>query len=247
MKLVFLGTNGWYSDKNALTVSALLETRRFNIVLDAGDGFAKLDEYAGLSKETFLFLSHFHLDHVSGLHALLKFNFQKGLFIVSPEGGKEILKSFVNSPFTFPLDNLPYKVRLIEMPADIKKIPFRVNTLPLVHSGLCLGCRIEIENKVISYCPDTAFCANAVKLAENADILIAECAFKSGEKKKGWPHLNPELAAETARKAGAKKLFLTHFDAFRYKTFAEKLEAQRAARKIFKNTFASRNGMIVEL
>jgi len=247
MEIVFLGTNGWYSTALGDTVSILVKTNDCNIVFDAGNGFNKLNEYADFSRPTYLFISHFHLDHISGLHALLKFNFRKGLSIISKSGGDKFLEKFINSPFTFPLRNLPYKTKLITLPKAIKDIPFKIDFLPLVHSGGTIGFRIEEENKAITYCPDTAFCKNAVKLSKKADILITECAFRSGENREKWFHLNPELAAAIAAKAGAKKLYLTHFDACRYKTFNDRLKAQKAARKIFPKTYASKDGMRVKI
>jgi ribonuclease BN (tRNA processing enzyme) len=36
MKIIFLGTNGWYDTKTGNTVSILIVTKEHNIVLDAG-------------------------------------------------------------------------------------------------------------------------------------------------------------------------------------------------------------------
>jgi ribonuclease BN (tRNA processing enzyme) len=36
MKIIFLGTNGWYDTKTGNTVSTLIVTKEHNIVLDAG-------------------------------------------------------------------------------------------------------------------------------------------------------------------------------------------------------------------
>ncbi|HOW90640.1 MAG TPA: MBL fold metallo-hydrolase, partial [Elusimicrobiales bacterium] len=74
MEIIFLGTNGWYDTGAGNTLCVLIRTRRFDIVLDAGNGLGKLDRYVDGKKPVYLFLSHFHLDHVSGLHILLKFD-----------------------------------------------------------------------------------------------------------------------------------------------------------------------------
>ncbi|HOV52770.1 MAG TPA: MBL fold metallo-hydrolase, partial [Methanothrix sp.] len=75
------------------------------------------------------------------------------------------------------------------------------------------------------YCPDTGVCENAVLLAEDADLLISECSHKPGESSPAWPHLNPQDACEIARRAGAKRLALTHFDAGRYTSIQQRLDA----------------------
>ncbi len=74
MKITFLGTNGWYDTSTGNTICILVETDKYNIVLDAGNGLYKIDRYISSEKPVYLFLSHFHLDHIIGLHILGKFN-----------------------------------------------------------------------------------------------------------------------------------------------------------------------------
>ena len=94
---------------------------------------------------------------------------------------------------------------------------------------------------------DTGYCDNAVKLSQNADILISECSLASGQVNPAWPHLNPELAAKLAVESKAKRLALTHFDAEVYKKFQERKNSERIARKIFKQSFAATDNMEVDI
>ena len=70
MKIVFLGTNGWYDSATGNTVCILIETDEASILLDAGNGLYKADRYIGPEKPVNLFISHTHLDHIIGLHLL---------------------------------------------------------------------------------------------------------------------------------------------------------------------------------
>jgi ribonuclease BN (tRNA processing enzyme) len=249
MRVIFLGTNGWYDTDTGNTVCILIRTKDYEIILDAGNGLYKIDQYIpeGIKKPVYLFLSHFHLDHIVGLHTLMKFNFSQGLTICGPAGTRDILGIFINKPFTAPFSQLPYAVIIYELPEEHIKLPFRVESRPLLHPSLTLGYRIEIEDTVISYCPDTGYCDNAPLLARSADLLIAECAYKSGQFSENWPHLNPETAARIAGEADAKRLALVHFDAEKYKTISERKESERIARKIFKNTFITTDTMEIEI
>lgn len=92
MKLYFLGTNGWYSDKGNNTICTLLETEKYYIVFDAGDGIHKLDKFIKKGKPIFLFLSHLHLDHIYGFHIFPKFKFKNKVTIFCPKGTKNIWK-----------------------------------------------------------------------------------------------------------------------------------------------------------
>lgn len=247
MKIIFLGTNGWYDSKTGNTVSLLLDTKKYYIVLDAGNGIHKLDEYLTESKPVYIFLSHFHLDHIEGLHTLAKFKFKKGLNICAPKNAKKTLNSILKQPFTVSLRRLPYKTSVSELPRDINKLPFKVAALPLKHSTSVLGFRFEIDDEIIAYCTDTGYCANTVKLARGADALISECSYKSGEKNSDWPHLNPESAALLAKEAGAQRLILTHFAADKYLTINDRVQAEKAAKKTFKNCLAAKDGMILKV
>ena len=247
MKLIFLGTNGWYDSGTGNTVCTLIKTRRCDIVLDAGSGIHKLDKYCDGTKPVFILLSHFHLDHLAGLHTLVKFKFKKGLTICGSRGARRLLDIFVNRPFTVPLKKLPYPVRVLELPAEADKLPFRVFTLPLVHADPVLGMRLELEGKVITYCTDTGYCLNALKLARNADLLITECAHLPGEHNPAWPHFNPETAGRLAFEAGAKRLVLTHFSAERYHAKSLRDMALRRALKAFPRAAAAKDGFSIKI
>ena len=249
MKITFLGANGWYDTETGNTICTLIEADKYFIILDAGNGIYKIDRYIKSvnKKQVYLFISHFHLDHIIGLHILNKFKFSNGLRVYGPAGTKEILDNIINAPYTVPFAELPFKVDIYELSEGLHRIPFLVESKCLLHSSTCMGYRFELDDKIITYCPDTGFCENAIELAKNADLLITECSFKSGQRNPKWPHLNPEDAALIAKKANAKKLALVHFDANIYKTLNDREQAQEKAREIFNNTISSSDNMEIQI
>jgi len=247
MRIIFLGTNGWFETATGNTLCVLIKTSQCDIVLDAGSGFFRLDKYIDGTKPVYLLLSHFHMDHISGLHGLSKISCGKGLTIIGQEGTRKVINTLVNRPFTVPLDRLSYNTDIIELPAEQRQIPFYLQHLPMLHSDPCLGYHITAEGKTIAFCTDTGYCENTVTLAKEADLLITECAFKPGESNPEWPHLNPETAAKIAVESGAKRLALAHFDAARYLTMDERTEAEKTARKIFPASFAASDLMELEI
>jgi len=246
MRIIFLGTNGWYDTQTGNTVCVLIETNSEYVILDAGYGFYKIEQYIKSLKPIYLFLSHFHLDHVCGFHILNRFNFHQGIDVYGPKGLEKFLKVLINQPFTAKLDDLKTEIRLHELKSTTT-LPFPVLFKRLIHSTQCLGYRFLLENKAISYCTDTGICNNLNALAKEADLLIAECSYRSGQKDEQWPHLNPEEAAGLAKETQAKKLALIHFDASIYTTLKDRKEAEREARKIFRNSFAVRDNQIFHL
>jgi ribonuclease BN (tRNA processing enzyme) len=223
MKVTFLGTNGWFDTPAGNTVSALIQTDDYDILLDAGNGIAKADRYITQDKPVYLFISHMHIDHIAGLHTLCKFRFRKGLAIYTQEGTLGFLETFVNEPYTVPFSVLPFTNTVRELAPGLHTLPFAVTCLPLVHPAPCFGYRLELDGKVIAYCTDTGVCDNAVTLARDADLLITECGLKPGETSPDWPHLNPMMAIAMAKQAHAKRLALTHFGAEVYKTVGERV------------------------
>lgn len=247
MKIIFLGTNGWYDTQTGNTLSVLIAAREYNIVLDAGNGFTKLDRVLSNSHPVFLFLSHFHLDHLIGLHTLIKFSFTQKLTLAGPKGTEKVLRALLKQPFTAPLDRLSYETEILELPGSEDRFPFNVKAMGLIHPPLSMGYRFLVDGKKIAYCPDTGYCENAVTLAKGADLLISECSFLPGENSADWPHLNPQSAARIAKEAGAARLALVHFDAAKYTTLALREKAEKEAQKIFPDTVACEDDLVMEL
>ena len=101
------------------------------------------------------------------------------------------------------------------------------------------------SGRKIVYTGDAGQSENMVKLAENADMLIHEATFDDGMKERALEdgHSTPSMAAETAKRAGVKRLVLTHISA-RYKD-ADVLLKQ--AKKTFVNTELAADFVRLEL
>jgi len=259
MKIIFLGTNGWFSSKTGLTPCVLIDAKEGYIVLDAGEGIQKLDKYIkDYEKPIYLFISHFHLDHIFGLHIFDKLEFKLRIQIIGKIGTKKMIDVIANQPFTNKLENPPFtkKVlssidpnsRVIEVGEGEHTHPVKFKCSLLPHPDPSMGYRFELENKVITYCTDTGRSEKALRLAKNADAFISECAFLPGEPiNTTWPHMNPEEAAKEAKDANVKKLILTHFNADKYQSAESRKRAERIAKKVFKNTTAAFDDMEIEI
>ena len=245
MKIVFLGTNGWYSTNLGNTPCILIDSEKFYIVLDAGDGLYKLDNYIKDDKPIIFFLSHLHLDHIIGLHILNKFKFKDKIKIFGYKGIKKGLETVIQHPYTASFNELPFEIEIRELQEGVYEKPFKFTCKLLIHADPCLGYRFELDNKIITYCTDTGICNNVYELSKNADLFISECSYKTGQVEMEWPHLNPEQAASIAKKSNVKRLLLTHFDANMYKTMEERKQAENIAKKIFRETSAAFDGFTI--
>ncbi|MBQ9396855.1 MAG: ribonuclease Z, partial [Proteobacteria bacterium] len=85
---------------------------------------------------------------------------------------------------------------------------------------------------------DTRVCENAVLLAKNVDIMLAEATYTDDEEKQAheYMHLTARQAAQIALEAGAKKLILSHFS----QRYSNTVEHLRQAREVFPETYTAR-------
>jgi ribonuclease BN (tRNA processing enzyme) len=247
MEIAFLGTNGWFDTETGNTPCVLIKSDEHTILLDAGNGLHKADRYLSGDRPVHLFLSHFHIDHIAGLHILTKFRFPRGLTIYGQPGTRQILDQIIRPPYTVPFGLLPYPVTVLDLEEGDYASPFPIECRYLVHPAPCFGFRFRLDGKVVAYCTDTGFCENAVRLGKNADLLITECAFKSGQDAFDWPHLTPELAIRIARSAAAERLVLMHFDANQYRTIEERRDILRTHGAEFPGLIVAEDGLTIEL
>lgn len=248
MRIHFLGTNGWFNSATGETTCLLIDTAEAYVIFDAGNALRKIDRLiTDAKKPIYLFLSHFHLDHVYGLHTLPKFRFPQGITIIGQPGAAKYLGQLLASPWSAPMEKLPTTVTVREVAEGAHRDPFPFICKFLVHADPCLGYRLTLEGKTITFCTDTGRCDNMLALARDADCLIAECAWRKPNQNPQWPHLAPEDGAAIAKTAGAKQLALIHFDAHGYQSPADRDDAQTRARAIFPNTRAMRDDDMMEI
>jgi ribonuclease Z len=102
-----------------------------------------------------------------------------------------------------------------------------------------------VPGRKVAYVMDTATCANAVKLAQDADILICESTYHSelAEQAHEYAHMTAQEAAQVASQANVKKLILTHFSA----RYADVSVLEEDARVVFDNTQAAKDLMKIKL
>ena len=246
-RVTFLGTNGWYDNAAGNTVCTLIECEDRYVILDAGNGIHKMDRFLNRPKPADLFLSHFHLDHIEGLHTIVRLNFAEGLRIFGQAGAREALGNIMRQPYTVPLDGMPFRIGIFEIPEERGLVPYLKDARPLVHASPCLGFRFELEGRTIAYCTDTGLCSNLIALGRNADLLITECSAIDGQRRDSWPHLTPGDAVTVAKETGAKRVALIHFNASLYPTVGSRKAVQETVAREAENIVVAFDDTTLEL
>ncbi len=98
----------------------------------------------------------------------------------------------------------------------------------------------------VTYCTDTRPTESIVRAAEGADLFLCEGMYAEKEKivkAKQYKHMTFHEAAELAKRAGVKEMWLTHFSP----SLLRAEEYMPGVREVFPNAFLGRDGKSVEL
>lgn len=249
MTITFLGTNAYFDTQTGNTSCILIDTEKYYLILDAGHGIYKINQYIKESKPIYLFLSHLHFDHTIGIHTFSRFSFRQGIKIFSYPKSKYLIEQVFKRPFTAALELKRMSIDILEYKLEKQQLPIKVDVKKLVHSVPSFGFRFIIDNKIICYCGDTEVCNNTKILAYQSDIFIHESTlFKPDTKfSKLTGHCNWQEVTKLAKSVKVKKLYLTHFSPDRYPTIRYRQEVQKHAQKIFPNTFTAYDDLVIKL
>ena len=220
--LYLLGTGSSISDPERTTTMLAVENSRSLILIDCGgDALQKLMQSGfslqDIEKLEAIFITHEHVDHVSGFPLLLQklwlADRKSNLPIYGIKPALDQVKGLVDAVSTFKtsiFDSMP-KLEWHEVAHEENIIFFEndnwlVNASPGIHGVPVMGLRIldKEGGGVLAYSSDTAKSDKITHLAKEADILVHEA---TGDLP---THSNAKQAAQVARDAGASKLLLVH-------------------------------------
>jgi ribonuclease BN (tRNA processing enzyme) len=220
MKLTVLGSGTCAPSGVRNSSGYFVEAGPCLIRLDAGAGTVHAMARYGLPWEalTHQFISHYHLDHVGELLALLfalKYGREKPrtapLTLIGPAGLERLARALCEVyDSRFLAQEFP--VEFIELsPGDALALPggltLRVEKTP--HNAESLAARLEGAGGALGYTGDTGPSDALAGFFRGVDALVAECSFL--EDRRGTPHLTADETAALAAASGVPHLIATHF------------------------------------
>jgi len=251
--------NGRYGG-NTSCVEVRLDNNTL-IILDCGSGARGLgkslrDEFADRPLEAYIFLTHFHWDHIQGIpffHPLYKQG-NVVLFHSVLRPGSQLqrtVEGVMVNPY-FPVEMSAMKAKrhffgLGEGPLNINGAA--ISSAPLYHPQGCAGYRIEADGGVFVLAtdnePGSPFHDRAVRtLTQDADLLLYDSQYTPQQldgEKRGWGHSSWQEGVRIAQQYGVQRLVLFHHDPDSDDTFVDNLVGQ--ARKDFPNTMGGAEGL----
>jgi ribonuclease Z len=221
-KLIILGSSNAIPDRKHENTHMVMVGQEKTILIDCVSSPLLRLEQAGVDFHalTDLILTHFHPDHVSGVPQLLMNMWLMGRrrplnvyglhYTLDRVEGLMGFYAWADWPNFFPVAF--YRLPAQEMTTVMDSKEFCIYASPVRHMIPNIGLRVEIKGpkKVLAYSCDTEPCAQVIRLAEGADVLIHEA---SGAL---HGHSSPAQAGEIARQARAGALYLIHYPTGKY-------------------------------
>lgn len=235
MKLTVLGNNGTCPARNGACSSFLVEANGRKILIDMGNGsVSKLQNVCGLTDIDIIIISHLHFDHLADLFPFkyaietkkhFGVDIDKIRLFIPPVPRWICNEISTNNVFdiTYISDKYIETVKDIEL--EFFKVPHLIDSFAI---------RLNAGNKVFAYSSDCGVCDRLAEAAKDADLFLCETTFLDEEAGDVTHHMSALHAGETAKRAGAKRLLLTHLtDPTREKAYCEEAKIN------FKNTSVS--------
>ncbi|WP_252275150.1 MBL fold metallo-hydrolase [Nocardioides sp. LMS-CY] len=218
MRLTVVGCSGSYPGPYSPASCYLLEQehdgRTWRILLDLGNGaLGALHRHADPLAIDAVLLSHLHADHcldLCGYYVLRKYHPtgpQPRIPVWGPEGTADRMARAYDLP-TDPGMTMEFDFLVWDGPVRIG--PFAITPVPVAHPVAAYGLRISNGGGTLVYTGDTGPTPVLDDLARDADLLLAEASFRTGDPVPPDLHLTGTDCGGVATRAGVRRLVLTH-------------------------------------
>ncbi len=233
-------------------------------IFDAGTGARALGHALVRTGpvDTDIFLSHCHIDHISGLpffapsySPMSRIRLWAGNLL--PEYRIEkVLRTMMSEPlFPAPVEAFTAKIEFRDFRAGDVLQPYEgvaLRTAMLNHPGRATGYRLEFAGRSIAYVTDTEhrpdqLDRNVLELAAGVDLMIYDGNYTDEEwpARIGWGHSTWQEGVRLAEAANAKSLVIFHHDPDHDDRFLDRVAAEAGVRRA--GTLVAIEGMTIAI
>ncbi|MEO8633613.1 MAG: MBL fold metallo-hydrolase [Chloroflexota bacterium] len=213
----FIGSGDSFGNGGRFQTCILVDADGYRFLIDCGATSLVALKRAGVDPGSIdaVLLTHFHGDHCGGVpYVILDGQFTKRerpLVIAGPPGVRErITAAFEAALPTSSRTVQRFAVSYIELGEQATAIgPLEVVALPVSHLPETVphGLRVRAGGRVVSYTGDTDWCDALPRLADGADLFVAEAySFE----KRIPQHLSHAVLVAHRDELRAKRVVLTH-------------------------------------
>jgi ribonuclease BN (tRNA processing enzyme) len=213
----FIGSGDSFGNGGRFQTCILVDADGYRFLIDCGATSLVALKRAGVDPGSIdaVLLTHFHGDHCGGVpYLILDGQFTKRarpLVIAGPPGVRERMTAVFEAALpTSSRTEQRFRVSYLELGETATRIgPIEVMALPVSHLPETAphGLRVRVGGHVISYTGDTDWCDALPRLADAADLFIAE-AYSFD--KRIPQHLSHATLLAHRDELRAKRVVLTH-------------------------------------
>jgi len=231
VRLIVLGKSPSWQDADGACSGYLIEEEGTTVVIDCGNGvFSKLRRFRDYTKVDAVVISHLHADHFLDLvpysYALTYAPRQQPVPVhrwpgtddpcrprlITPPGSTETFRRIVGAWGNEDLIENAFQMEeySVDDTPEVGPLKFTFQSVP--HFTETFAIRVKSANGggELVYGADSRPSDEVVEFARDADLLLVEATLPRPERTGMRGHLTPREAGEHAKKAGAKRVVITH-------------------------------------
>lgn len=230
------------------------------LIFDAGSGIIRLGAALADSqnrKKIHILISHLHLDHIQGLMGFSPiYEPDLQIFLYGAKRGEKSFEqslSAVLAPPYWPvrIKDFESNLRVFEFtPGETFKIgEISVKTAESNHPNGSVMYRVQKGDISVVYSLDCEcteeFAPSINDFAKDSSLLIWDSNFTEDDLKPGWGHSTWRQGIETAKRSGAERILMTHYNQNYSDAFLR--EQENLAEKEWHNCIFAREGEEISL
>jgi len=236
MKITVLGKSPAWQDADGACSGYLIEAGGRCLLLDCGNGvFGKLRAARPFTDVSAVVISHLHADHFFDLVPYayaLTYSREAQLararpVLYAPPGARETFRRVTSAWDAEELIEEAFELHEYDASDELALDPLRVRFHEVPHFIRTHAVQVRDGECSFTYGADCRPNDAIVTFARETDLLMLEATLEQPEEEGCRGHLTPAEAGEHARRAGARRLVLTHFSDAHDAAWA-RTEAERA-------------------
>jgi len=225
-----LGKSPSWQDAGGACSGYLIEAGETTVLLDCGNGvFGKLRDRVDYTDVDAVLISHLHADHFLDLvpfsYALIYSPRQQPVPVhiwegtdeparprlIAPPNARETFRRVVGAWGNEDLIESAFRLEEYSAGDEVEVGGIRASFHPVPHFIEAFAVKVTApDSGTLVYSADTRPGEELVDVARDADLLLVEATLPRPERTGQRGHLTPEEAGEHAKRAGVKRVVITH-------------------------------------